>query len=109
VRCPSKVGRSGVTFDEATEFFVGVVGISGGEDVPDVVGDLFSHWDFGGVLHRVLSQVELAALPGDSSKGCLLGGLESFVSITDDQFHAVQPTLLQRHEELAPVNFGLGQ
>lgn len=50
-----------VTLDEATEFFVGVVGISGGEDVSHVVSDLFSHFDFVCVLHRVLSQVELAA------------------------------------------------
>ena len=75
MRCPSNVGRSGVTFDEATEFIVGVVSIPCGEDISDVVGDLFSQFDFGRVLHRVLGEMKLAALPGDSGERRVSGAL----------------------------------
>lgn len=93
-----------VTFDEAVEFVTGVVSIFRVEDVSDVVGDLFSQFDFGRVLHRVLGEVKLAAWPGDSGKRRLPGRLESFVSVADDQLDSVQTTLLERDEKLAPMN-----
>jgi hypothetical protein len=82
--------------DESTEFFVRLVGISCREEVSNIVGDLFLYFDFGRVVHRVLSQVELAALPGDSGEGCLSGDIESFVSVADDQLDSVQAALLAR-------------
>lgn len=33
------------------------------EDVSQVLGDLFSHFNFGNVLHCILHQVELSTLP----------------------------------------------
>ena len=84
-----------VSFDKAAEFFGGVVGISSDKDVADIIGDLFSQFDFGRMLHRVLSQMELATLPWDTRERGLASGFESLVSVADNELHSVQSTLLE--------------
>ena len=65
------------------------------EDIANVIGDLFAHFDFRSVMHRVLRQVKLTALPRNARECCLASCLDSFVGIADDQLHAVDATFLQ--------------
>ena len=58
-------------------------------------------------MHRVLSEMELASLPGDAREGCFACRGESLVGVADDELDPVHAPVLERAEELAPVNFGL--
>ena len=76
------------------------------EDGAEVVGDFFTHMDFGDEGHGVLLEMELATLPGDTGKASGEGGAETGVVVTDDQAQAVETPGLEAGEELAPMDFG---
>jgi len=83
--------------------------IGGVEDGPQIGRDLGTHRDLGDVLHGILLEVELAALPGNAREAGLPGGFEAGVIVADDPPYAVEPAGLERFEELTPMDLGLGE
>ncbi len=101
--------RRGVLRNELSESSVGLGSIAGVQDAAQIAGDLAPHRQRGNVVQGVLSQVELAALPRHAGEPRLAGGFQPGVIVADDVPHAVQAAVLQRGQELAPVDFGLRQ
>ena len=79
------------------------------EDLAQLGGDGLTHGDPGHVVSGVLLEMELAALPGDAWKASATSGLEAGVIVADDELGAVEATLLERTEEVAPVSLCLAQ
>jgi len=98
-----------ITVDKPTEFFFRVMSVGGIEDVANIIRDLLSHFEFRGVMHRVLCQVKLTTLPRNTCERCLTSCLEPFVGIADNQLHTVHAAFLQRREKLTPMHFGFGE
>src|SRR5688572_3173648 len=85
------------------------LGLVGGvEDPAELGGDFLAAVLAGHVLHGVLHQVELAALPEGLRQAGGQGGLEAGVVVADDEVDAVQAAADQSEQEAAPMGFGLG-
>jgi len=63
-------------------------------------------WDVG---LGVLLEVELAALPGAGGEDGAAGGGEARMVIADEELEAAEAALLEAHEKVAPVDFGLAE
>jgi hypothetical protein len=102
-------GRIDILRDRLLQQAIRFVLIRRIEDGSDVGGDLFSHRHLRHVRHRVLLKTKLTSLPWDARESSFASCLEPFVIVADDQLHTVQAAILQRGEELSPMNFGLGK
>ncbi len=67
----------GVLRDELSELPVGLIAIAGVEHAAQIAGDLAPHGNAGNVVQRILSQVELAALPRHAGEAGLAGLLSA--------------------------------
>ena len=95
-------------FEEDAEAFFGVGAGFGVEDGGDLGGDEGLEFLFGDEMTGVLLEVELAALPGAGVACGPESGFEAGVGVRNDEVQNADAALLERDEELAPVDFGFG-
>lgn len=83
--------------------------IGAGKEATDGLGHLKAHVAARHMGLSVLLEVELAPLPWHGWKDGLTCRSHAFMSIADDELHAVQAALHQRGEEATPVRLRLAQ
>ena len=63
----------------------------------------------GHVSLRILLQVELTTLPGNTAQNGAAGSPQAFMAITDNQLHPIQTPFFESFQEIVPVPFTLAQ
>lgn len=99
----------GVGGDEVMEAGLGGGEIRAVENGTDVGGDAGAHVKARDVSLGVLLEVELAALPRDRREDGGTGGVESAMSVADDEAETVETAGLERGEERTPMGLRLTQ
>jgi hypothetical protein len=61
------------------------------------------------MIHRVLDEMELAALVGDAAKTCFNGLAQALMVVAGDETDPVQAALLKGFQKSAPMDFGFAQ
>ncbi len=60
-------------------------------------------------MQGILLEVELAALPRNGGEESSASGAKARVVIADDEGNTVEAAVLERGEEVAPVNLGFAE
>ena len=79
------------------------------EDRPDVSSYFNFHGLAWNVRSGILLQVQLAALPGNTPKNSASVSPQTLMTVTDNQFHSMQPSIFQALQKVFPIGFLLAQ
>jgi hypothetical protein len=83
--------------------------IWGFENGAEFFGNFPAHFLTGNMGASVLLQVELAALPRNTTKDCDTSRFQPGMVITDDELHTAQASCHQALQKGSPVGFMLAQ
>lgn len=98
-----------IAVNDLFEPLLGVLERIFGKGLSDSVCEFFSHGFVSGVMLRVLSQMEIAALEFNSGKDRQSRFLQTGMVVANNEFDAVQAASSQSFKKGSPMHFSFGE